>query len=164
MRKFYYSGLYQPPFFRKHRIEYNKICACIDDISYNLDLLSNYYQGLIKDDDNEDRIRAIISASFVNSLNYHPIYFEPLVFNKKTALECGLIPFVFEEVKLLSLAGWSMDLLQKLDAYQLLTCGMIDKRSKYFRKRDKANFERVVGNSVYEQMGQILAKQPLYFK
>ena len=27
MRKFYDSGLYQPPFFRKHRIEYNKICA-----------------------------------------------------------------------------------------------------------------------------------------
>ena len=89
MRKFYYSGLYQPPFFRKHRIEYNKICACIDDISYNLDLLSNYYQDLIEDEDNEDRIREIIEESFFEALSYWPIYFEPLVFNEKTALECG---------------------------------------------------------------------------
>ena len=68
MRKFYYSGLYQPPFFRKHRIEYNKICACIGDTSYNLALLSNYYQDLIEDEDNEDRIREIIEESFVEAL------------------------------------------------------------------------------------------------
>ena len=164
MRKFYDSGLYQPPFFRKHRIEYNKICACIGDTSYNLALLSNYYQDLIEDEDNEDRIREIIEESFFEALSYWPIYFEPLVFNEKTALECGLIPFVFEDIKLLSLAGYGMDLLPKLEAYQVLTCGMIDKRSKYFHKREKANFEHVVGQSVYEQMVQILAKQPLYFK
>ncbi len=164
MRKFYDSGLYQPPFFRKHRIEYNKICACIDDISYNHALLSNYYQDSIEDEDNEDKIREIIEESFFEALSYSPIYFEPLVFNEKTALECALIPFVFEDSKLLSLAGYGMDLSPKLDAYQLLTCGMIDKKSKYFRKRDKANFEHVVGKSLYEQMGQILAKQALYFK
>ena len=144
MRKFYDSGLYQPPFFRKHRIEYNKICACIGDTSYNLALLSNYYQDLIEDEDNEDRIREIIEESFFEALSYWPIY--------------------FEDIKLLSLAGYGMDLLPKLDAYQVLTCGMIDKRSKYFHKREKANFEHVVGQSVYEQMVQILAKQPLYFK
>ena len=152
MRKFYYSGLYQPPFFRKHRIEYNKICACIDDISYNLALLSNYYQDSIKDEDNEDKIREIIEENFFEALSYWPIYFEPLVFNEKTAFECGLIPFVFTDIKLLALGGCGMDLSPKLDAYQVLTCGMIDKRSKYFGKRDKS------------QMEQILAKQPLYFK
>ena len=109
MRKFYDSGLYQPPFFRKHRIEYNKICACIGDTSYNLALLSNYYQDLIEDEDNEDRIREIIEESFFEALSYWPIYFEPLVFNEKTALECALIPFVFEDIKLLSLAGYGMD-------------------------------------------------------
>jgi hypothetical protein len=31
-------------------------------------------------------------------------------------------------------------------------------------QREKANFEHVVGQSVYEQMEQILTKQPLYFK
>lgn len=158
MIKFFNSGLYQPPFFRKHRIEYNKICSHVDDISYNYALLSNYYQDSIEDEDNEDRMREIVEESFFEALSYWPIYFEPLVFNEKTALECALIPFVFEEIKLLSLVGYGMDLSPKLDAYQLLTCGMIDKKSKYFRKREKAYFEHVVGRSVYEQIGQILAK------
>ena len=161
MTRFYNSGLYQPPFFRKYRIEYNKICSHIDDISYNHVLLSNYYQDSIED---EDTIREIIEERFFEALSYWSIYFEPLVFNEKTALECALIPFVFEDIKLLSLAGCGMDLSPKLDAYQLLTCGMIDKKSKYFRKREKAYFEHVVGKSLYEQMEQILAKQPPYFK
>ena len=164
MKKFYDSGLYQPRFFRKHRIEYNKVCSHVDDISYNYALLSNYYQDSIEDEDNEDRIREIIEESFFEALSYWSIYLEPLVFNEKTALECGLIPFVFADIKLLSLGGCGMDLSPKLDAYQVLTCGMIDKRSKYFGKRDKSYFEHVVGKSVYEQMEQILAKQPLDFK
>jgi hypothetical protein len=124
-------------------------------------LLSNYYQELVEEKDNEDKIREIIEENFFEALSYWPIYFEPLVFNEKTALKCGLIPSVFEDIKLLSLAGCGMDLSPKLDAYQVLTCGMIDKRSKYFGKRDKSHFEHVVGKSVYEQ---ILAKQPLYFQ
>lgn len=110
MRKFYDSGLYQPPFFRKHRIEYNKICACVDDTSYNLALLSNYYQDLIEEEDNEDRIREIIEESFFESLSYWHIYFGSLVFNEKAVLECILIPFVFTDIKLLSLGGCGMDL------------------------------------------------------
>lgn len=158
MIKFFNSGLYQPPFFRKHRIEPHKIRTCIDDISYNFALISKYYADDIEDQDNEDKIREIVEENFFEALSYWPIYFEPLAFNEKTALECGLLPFVFEEIKLLSLAGYGMDLSPKLDAYQVLTCGVIDKKSKYFRKRDKAYFEHVVGRSVYEQIGQILAK------
>ena len=164
MRKFYDSGLYQPPFFRKHRIEYNKICSGRDNIGYNFALLSDYYIDRTKDRDNEDKIREVVEESFFEALRYLPIYFEPLAFNEEIALECDLLPFIFEDIKLLSLAGYGMDLLPKLDAYQILTCGMIDKRSKYFKKRDKAHFEHVVGKSVYERIGQILAKQPLYFK
>jgi len=164
MRKFYDSGLYQPPFFSKHKIEYNKICSGIDDISYNFALLSGYYIDRTEDQDDEDKIREIVEESFFEALSYWPIYFEPLAFNEHIALECDLIPFVFEDIKLLALAGCGMDLSPKLDAYQVLTCGMIDKRSKYFGKGDKGYFKHVVGKSVYEQIGQILAKQSLYFK
>ena len=164
MRKFYDSGLYQPPFFRKHKIEYNKICSGRDDISYNFALLSNYYIDRKEEQDDQDKIREIVEESFFEALSYWPIYFEPLAFNEHIALECDLIPFVFEDIKLLALAGCGMDSAVKLDTYQILTCGMIDKRSKYFRKRDKAYFEHVVGKSIYERIGQILAKQSLYFK
>ena len=44
MRKFFNSGLYEPPFFTKHRIALDKITSNIDDLSYDFDLLSNYYQ------------------------------------------------------------------------------------------------------------------------
>jgi hypothetical protein len=121
----------------------------MDDISYNFASLSKYYA---------DHLRELIEESFFEGLSFWPIYFEPLVFNEKTALECGLIPFSFEGIKLLSLAGYGMDLSPKLDAYQVLTNGSIDKKSKYFRKRDKAHFEDVVSRNVYEKMGQILAK------
>ena len=158
MRKFFNSGLYEPPFFTKHRIALDKITSNIDDLSYDFDLLSNYYREQIEDEDNEDRIREIVEENFFEALSYWPIDFEPLVFNEKTALECALIPFVFEDTKLLALGGCGMDLTPKLDAYQLLTCGIIDKKSKYFSKREEAYFEHVVGSSLYEQIGRILAK------
>jgi hypothetical protein len=161
MRKFLSSGLYEPPFFTKHRIEFHKIASNIDDISYDFILVSNYYQDLIEGEQDEDRIREIIEESFFEALRYLPLYFEPLVFNEKTALECGLIPFIFQDIKLLSLAGYGMNLSPKLDAYQVLVCGMIDKRSTYFHKREKAYFEHVVGKGVYEKLEQILAKQAL---
>jgi hypothetical protein len=158
MTRFYNSGLYQAPFFRQHKIETNRLDACIDDISYDFALLSKYYADEIEDEDNEDRIREIVEENFFEALSYWSIYFEPLVFNEKTALECALIPFVFEDTKLLALGCCGMDLTPKLDAYQLLTCGIIDKKSKYFRKREQAYFERVVGSSLYKQIGRILAK------
>ena len=158
MTKFYNSGLYQAPFFRQHKIETHRIYTCIDDISYDFALLSEYYADEIEDEDHEDKIMQIVEENFFEALSYWPIYFEPLVFNEKTALECGLIPFVFEDIKLLALAGCGMDLSPKLDAYQLLTCGMIDKKSKYFSKREEAYFEHVVGSSLYEQIGRILVK------
>ena len=162
--KAYLLSFLEPPFFRKHRIEFNEITSGIDDLSYNFALLSKYYIDRTEDQDDEDKIREIVEESFFEALSYWPVYFEPLAFNERVALECGLIPFVFGDIQLLSLAGCGMNLSPKLDAYQVLTCGMIDKRSKYFGKSDKAYFEHVVGGNIYERIGQILAKQQLYFK
>lgn len=105
MRKFFNSGLYEPPFFTKHRIALDKITSNIDDLSYDFDLLSNYYQEQIEDEDNEDRIREIIEERLFEALSYWPVYFEPLAFNKQVAIECDLIPFIFGDIKLLSLRG-----------------------------------------------------------
>jgi hypothetical protein len=124
-----------------------------------------YYQTItteqIEDEDNEDRIKEIIEERLFEALSYWPVYFEPLAFNKQVALECDLIPFIFGDIKLLSLGGCGMNLSPKLDAYQVLVCGMIDKRSTYFHKREKAYFEYVVGKDLYQRIGQILAKSAL---
>ena len=48
------------PFFTKHRIALDEITSNIDDLSYDFDLLSNYYREQIEDEDNEDRIKEII--------------------------------------------------------------------------------------------------------
>jgi hypothetical protein len=161
MKKFFNSGLYEPPFFTKHRIALDKITSNINDLSYDFDLLSNYYRERIEDEDNEDRIKEIIEERLFEALSYWPVYFEPLAFNKQVALECDLIPFIFGDIKLLSLGGCGMNLSPKLDAYQVLVCGMIDKRSTYFHKREKAYFEYVVGKDLYQRIGQILAKSAL---
>ena len=69
MRKFFNSGLYEPPFFTKHRIVLDKITSNIDDLSYDFDLLSNYYREQIEDEDNEDRIREIIEERLFEALS-----------------------------------------------------------------------------------------------
>jgi len=75
MRKFLSSGLYEPPFFTKHRIAFNKIASNIDDISYDFILVSNYYQDLIEGEQDEDRVREIIEESFFEALRYLPPIF-----------------------------------------------------------------------------------------
>ena len=86
MRKFYDSGLYQPPFFRKYRIEYNRICSHVDDISYNHALLSNYYQDSIEDEDNEDTIREIVEEILDITIEL-PETLKELRYKKKEAIK-----------------------------------------------------------------------------
>ena len=145
MKKFFNSGLYEPLFFTKHRIALDKITSNIDDLSYDFDLLSNYYHNQVEEPHDEDKARELVEERLFEALSYWPVYFEPLAFNKQVALECDLIPFIFGDIKLLSLGG----------------CGMIDKRSTYFHKREKAYFEYVVGRDLYQRIGQILAKSAL---
>ena len=155
MTRFYNSGLYQAPFFRQHKIETNRLDACIDDISYDFALLSEYYADEIEDEDNEDKIMQIIEENFFEAVSYWPIYFEPLVFNKKIALECALIPFVFEDTELLALAACGMDLSPRLDAYQALTDCTIDESSYLFSDFDY--FEYVVGKTLTKKVLQVIS-------
>ena len=155
MTNYYSSGLYLEPFFTKHRIDLDRMYNCMDDIGYNFTLLSNYYQDSIEDEQDEDEIRAIVDERFFEALSYWTIYFEPLIFNEKAALECDLIPFVFENINLLALAGCGMDLSPKLDAYQALTDNTIDKGSRLFTESNY--FEYVVGSSLAEQVKQAIS-------
>jgi len=155
MTNYYSSGLYLEPFFTKHRIDLDRMYNCMDDISYNFTLLSNYYRDGIEDEQDEDEIRAIVDERFFEALSYWTIYFEPIIFNEKAALECDLIPFIFENINLLALAGCGMDLSPKLDAYQALTDNTIDKGSRLFT--DNGYFEHVVGSSLAEKVKQVIS-------
>ena len=80
---------------------------------------------------------------FWESLSLWLIYFEPIIFNEAIALECGLTPFTHEGKGMLALSGCGMDLSPRLDSYQALVDGTIDKHSRFFSNPNY--FESVVG-------------------
>ena len=120
MNNFYNSGLYSEPFFRKHknlnfRLHSSVVEAMLES-DYEL-FLKHYSAGL--DCQNEDELQEEIISLFVENINLYATYFEPLIFDKEIALECGLTPFKYSELNLLALSGCSMDFSPRLDAYQV---------------------------------------------
>lgn len=67
-----------------------------------------------------------------DALSSTNVYFAPLIFNEEIALSCGLIPFIYHGKKLLALGGYGIDLIPRLEAYQLLVHNTIDRESKFF--------------------------------
>jgi hypothetical protein len=100
------------------------------------------------------------------------LYFQPLIFSEDIALECGLIPFITQDIKinnnnsyrssrkpyinLLMLSPRSdtietiEDMFLKLDAYQALADGSIDKASSLFQ--DPEYFESVLGKTLTKKV------------
>ena len=155
MNNFYNSGLYSEPFFRKHknlnfRLHSSVVEAMLES-DYEL-FLKDYSAGL--DCQNEDELQEAIISLFVENINLYATYFEPLIFDKEIALECGLTPFKYSELNLLALSGCGMDFSPRLDAYQVLTDHTIDKASYLFL--DISYFEYVVGDAITEQIREIL--------
>ena len=122
--------------------------------SDNFRLYAEYYGDELEFEGEEDLREQVIDL-VLEKISYWSTYFEPLIFNEKAALECDLIPFVFENINLLALAGCGMDLSPKLDAYQALTDNTIDKGSRLFTESDY--FEYVVGSSLAEKVKQAIS-------
>jgi hypothetical protein len=143
--KFYNSGLYTSPFFLEYPIDFSK--EYIDeDIEYNKELFTKYF----KDDfeANEEYTKDQIDETFWDKISLWNTYFRPLLFNEEIALECNLIPFRYKGRFMLALNGLGMgkELFPKLDAYQALTDGTIDRGSRLFS--DRKYFEYVVGEDI----------------
>jgi len=155
MTRYFNSGLYIEAFFTEHEIDFYSRDGEIEKVEYNYDLLAKHY----KDDfgleyKNEDDECEQVHETFWESLSYWLVYFEPLVFDEEIALECALTPFMYDETCLLALSGCGMDLSPRLDAYQALTDGTIDKHSRVLS--DSSYFDDVVGKETTAKVLKVL--------
>jgi hypothetical protein len=89
------------------------------------------------------------SDNIFEPLGYWTTYFEPYYFNEEIAYKCNLTPFRYvrdhEDRELLALGGCGMDLSPKLDAYQAMIDGTIDRNSTLLRYPETDYFSYVVG-------------------
>jgi hypothetical protein len=149
MTNFYSSGLYTEPFYTKHKHVHDLICNN-DNMSENLKYDHDLYIQYFCDNQKELFDQAEVFNMVLEDIACWTIYFEPLVFEEKTALKCSLTPFTFKEVNYLALGGCGMDLTPKLDAYQALTHNSIDKNSLFFSRHDY--FCHVVGVTISKEI------------
>jgi hypothetical protein len=156
--KYFSSGLYRKPFYREHDFDINELCNNIDELQYNRELLLKEWKGEEIDDNEEDEesLFEIVEQKFWENLSYWNTYFEPLVFNEEVALECNLTPFTYKDVNLLALSGCGMDLSPRLDAYQALAHGTIDRDSSFFSINNNEYFEYMAGKEIVNKMNEIL--------
>ena len=156
MTNYYNSGLYLEPFFIKHKYLELDYCSIHQELidSSDFHLYTEYYGGELEFEGEED-LREQAVDLVLEKISYWSTYFEPLIFNKKIALECDLTPFVHQGTKLLALSGCGMDLSPRLDAYQALTDTTIDKTSYLFTRPDY--FEYVLGSTVVEKVKQVIS-------
>ena len=155
MTNYFNSGLYGEQFYKKHTIDFGFNDNVYEDIEYNRELLAEYYE--IEPDRNnsdEDDVWEQVEEHFWSALRYWIVYFEPLIFDEAIAVECGLVPFSYQEIKMLALGGCGMDLSPKLDAYQALTHKTIDRNSRLFSRDNTCGkyFEYVVGETVMQKV------------
>lgn len=145
-------------FYKTHKISFTDICASrLRNVDYHFALLARHYLNVdICSYDNLELIRDKVISALSWDLSTWDLYFEPLMFDEKIALECALIPFSFRGVKLLSLTQHRVYYAYRIDAYEVLTCGSLNKDSGYFKENEKPYFRHIVGDSVYRQIVRIL--------
>ena len=159
--RYFSSGLYKKPFYRTHHFDIDELYNNIDELQYDRQLLLKEWKGEAIDDNDEDEesLFEIVEQRFWEGLSYWNTYFEPLVFDEEIALECYLTPFTYNHVNLLALSGCGMDLSPKLDAYQALTHGTIDRDSSFFSINNNEYFEYVAGKEIVRKMNEILNRE-----
>ena len=161
MTRYFNSGIYEDAFYTKHQIDLHNDYDIYENIEYDRQLLAEYH----KDDlyfsysDDNDKWEQEIDQLFWDALSHWTMYFEPLVFDKETALKCGLTPFTYKGKNLLALSGSGMDLSPRLDAYQALSHKTIDRNSRLFFTANRSDkyFEYVVGKELAEEVLKAIA-------
>lgn len=149
------NGLYIEPYFIKVFHIWKEIESgnAYDRIEYNRDLIAAYYREDL-DNTDEENYKEEIDSLFWEALSFWVIYFKPLRYDEEAAFKCDLMPFKYsneyEDLGLLALGGCGMDLSPKLDAYQALVDGTIDKHSKLFT--DLNYFKYVLGERITQEV------------
>jgi len=156
MTKYFNSGLYMEAFYTRHEIELYYKDYPMEYKEHEHSLLAkcfkkNFGMEYKSEDDESEQV----DQTFWEDLSYRLIYFEPLIFNEEIALECGLTSFTYDGMNLLAVSGCTMDFSPKLDAYQVLTAGSIDKHSSFFSDSDY--FESVVGKETTAKLLQVIS-------
>ena len=151
--KFYSSGLYREPFYKKHHLYMEDIN--IEDVYYDRELLSEVWSE-DEEDEKGDRLFELVHQRFWENLSLYNTYYEPMIFDEGFALECELTPFKYDDMGLLALSGCGMDLSPKLDAYQVLTQRKIDPDSEFFSVNNQEYFRSVIGDEIMNKMTKIL--------
>lgn len=140
-------------------IEFEQYEELQEENNYFEDEVEVYINELEEEDRasrDEDELKLEARDAIVERILNWLIYFEPQKFDKEIAKKCGLVAFTYKDIELLGLGGCGMDLSPKLDAYQALVDGTIDKYSTLFSQYDY--FKDVVGQSVTEEVKQAITK------
>lgn len=162
MTKFFNSGLYEKAFYREHELDC-EAANYYDDISYDEELLTEHYKkDLELEYSDDDYLSDKVNEIFWEKLSCYNTCYEPLVFNAEIALECKLLPFSYKGIDMLALSGCGMDLSPKLDAYQTLSHGSIDRNSKFFSVPNQEYFEYAVGKGIMDKMQEILINESIH--
>ncbi len=158
-------------FYKEHYI-------CVDEeycqLNYNPEfeknfelLYKDYYDLKSLHRMDKQELSETIWNKFRDMLEDFDEFYEPLIYDAKIAIECGLLPFTWdrsdEPIDLLACGDFGDNFYIKdlgdnfyinLSAYQLLTSKTIDKGNKIFTDPD--SFKKVLGYEVYNKMQEIL--------
>jgi len=146
------------PFYKTHKISFTDICAGrLRDVDYNLTLLAHHYLNVdVSPYDNLELIKDKVISALSWDLNTWDLYFEPLIFDEEVAIKCALIPFSFAGLKLLSSTKHRVYFNCRIDAYEVLTCGRMNKDSSYFKENERPYFRYIVGEDLYQKIVGVL--------
>jgi len=169
MTNYFNSGLYDSfcdkQFYKEHDIDFRTNTDDYYNIEYNRELLAAYYKIRSDRYNNDEHADSAnyeqwerVDDKFREALNCWQIYFEPMIFNEEIALECKLIPFTYQGVGMLALAGYGMDFSPRLDTYQVLTHNTVDQYSRLVRANKYDDyFEYVVGKDMMKKVLKAIA-------
>jgi hypothetical protein len=143
-------------------IKYEQYEELIEENNYFEDEIQEYINELDEEDkeNDEEELRSEAIDSIIEKIIIWLVYFEPQEFNKEIAKKCGLVAFTYNDIELLGLNGCGMDFSPRLDAYQALTTGTIDKNSKLFGQTEY--FEHVIGKELTQEVIKAIQKEVAY--
>lgn len=153
------SGLYFEPFFEKINLEYFNLRENWEDIEIPQFLIEKEFREFTNhprkkiDFDNlssaNEEIYYDCKNNLIDSALMLNTAYQPIKFDEEIADFCDLLPFSirtsYEGYDLLALGGCGMNMVYKLEAYQLLTDGSYDEQG-YFAEKGISYFENYYGS------------------
>ena len=128
-----------------------------DHLEFNEELLLKNCSHNVEDFENEEEFIEEVRSDYIERIHFIPTLYSPACdydYDEQIAYDCGLIPFKYKDFNLLALGGCGQDLSPRLDAYQALISGTVD-RNCNIQSKDKAVlewYEYILGSKVLDQI------------